>query len=1267
MPQVSSIVREHDTTNQPTAEGREHLERIVLERLRQSPDIFSIFTLTASFDIPFCDLPSLKGIPDEHSELPARSHGLGTGVSCTVTIHRTGHAERDEYPSGTLVALKKYSATPDDLPGGGQANRRLCQLLWQELSVFTHPYLRHHEHICKLLYIGWESNSIVPSLALELAQYGTLEDCLQHLRSYHSSLRKAHLSCDIALGLAAIHACGLVHGDIKPGNIIIQAHSSRSIVAKLSDFNGVSPAESYGSNSYSFGTPEWQAPEAMIQEAAIDWQLCDVYSFAMVIATIWTRSGYIPPGGSFLDTCLQYKLDTGEKRTWALNCKLTHDESDTSLLRLALSEISETELNIPLAGILASGLSTQPTRRFPMATMITTCFANFAAETGRDLSFAPDTALVSNMPYDTADAFGTLFVLEPKYINRSRTFKETMLKALLAAGTELRSAVQMPAVFDLKKGITVSDEGLYDFLKIQDNRVKAALAEHDSLYRLARVAASISLSYLLGIGTSVREHFARAWLCVAAGAGEGNTTHLFGPLEQSIMVDQSKIPRRLWCAFGTLTGYLGTAECLKDMDPSLYEVAIRMHRRRHWGRPSPQIVRIEPYLPDWIAEIREDHELVDRQVPSRRGHRDINETALHLCAATGDLESARYLVGSAGANINALNARNETPIFYATRAGHFEMAKFLFEQGAEVDRITTEGYAITHFLSMMDDDHGAELAPLYVERGAVLDVAAEVPQKVFSDNFTRGRGVPLFWAALKLRPLLFKAFLEMHTRADFRISRADVLQLLTLLATLNLHAMLDATLELAPRIIDLAQDLPRDPDIDIVGQLFHSLSLDSLGEDGQLMNPALATALLYNAMTTWPPIVLHRRYISRDKFSDNKERTLSLLLQLGADPLASASPPTSGGEGEDNEQEIPLTLAVYTGDTLALRLFLRHITDRGIDPLPYLADPGRYGGYSALQRSIYCDSRDIFFYLLDEYPSLVELVGDKGRRPLHSAATQEWTGYATALLRRGASPYDRSQDRSTPFTWALMRNPSLEVVDVLVEHCDDMDRILGHDEQSGFTAFGKLLSALISYRMDFGIDRLRYLVNRFGTPPFFTWVHKTQPWSTTVFRTVLLQKTSPTDGAHLALEMSVLEFLLDLYPEKIDFIDYSGRAALHYAAMYGNSSAVELLLHRGAAAGLETQASHASLDPTGQRGFVGYTALDLAVKYQRVGPGEEVLRGGRREIVAWDANMQKTIRILVEADGGQSGSGVRLHDGLLTATAARHLSNVHIGSSRWPH
>ncbi|OAQ87514.1 ankyrin repeats (3 copies) domain-containing protein [Purpureocillium lilacinum] len=1268
MPQVSSIVRRD--TPQPTKERRKSPEA----RLRESPDIFSIFTLTVSFDIPSCDLPTLKGIPGENSKVPARSYGLGTGVSCAVSIHKTGDEEAKACTPGTLVALKRYSATPDDTPGGGRANRKLCQLLWQELSVFTHPYLRRHENICKLLYIGWDSNSIVPNLALELAQYGTLEDCLQHLRSYESSLRKAHLSCDIALGLAAIHACGLVHGDIKPGNIIIQSHPSRSVVAKLSDFNGVSSAESYGSNPYSFGTPEWQAPEAAIQEPTVDWQLCDVYAFCMVIATIWTKTGYIPPGGSFLDSCLQYQLDSEQRRAWVLGCKLAPDDSETSLLGLALRAVySDPTIWLSLPRILTSGLPTEPSSRLGMAVMVNTCFSYFATQTGRDLSFAPaEATFVSSKPYDAADVFEEMLVLNSSYIRRHRSFKETMFKALLAAGISLRDSVKLPKVLEVEEDPEMTDNDLYDFLMTQNNRLKDALYEHDALYRFAGFATNISLSYLLGIGTPVREDFAISWLCLAARAGEGNAIHLFGPLEQSVGVHEHEIPRRLWCAFGTLAGYFQTANCLQDMDPVLYKVAMKMYRRHCWGERDPQINRVDPYLLDWVEQIRQAPSLVNKQVPSRQheAHNGLKETALHLCAATGDLESAMYLAGLADADINAVNSRNETPIFCATRAGQFEIAKFLFDQGAEVDGISAEGHGIAHVLSMMDDDHGAELAPLYVSRGAALNIPGKVSKKVSRDNFIRGRRIPLFWAALQVRPLLFAALLDLHTKPEFRISRADALQLLTVLSTLHLHSMLEAALKLVHGVIAPAQESTRAPDIDSVQLLLRDFSINPAvqGHDRAFVTPAMSTALLYKAMEYRYTNVLYRRYISRNMFRGNKERTVSLLLKAGADPLASIGSPDS--EKDEEIHRAPLALAVSAGDTRAFRLFMDTARERGVDLLPYLADPRRWGGYSALQWSIHGDARDIFYLLLEEYPSLADLVGVYRRRPLHSAAMKEWSGYARALLRQGASPYDRTRDRSTPLTLALTHSPNLEVADVLIQHCDDMDSILGPDKESGFTAFGKLLSALVSYRMNFGMDRLRYLVDKFGAPPFFSRVDETDHKDTTVFRTVLFQKTAPMDRAQIALETSVLEFLLTIFPDKVNFIDFFGGAALHYAAADGNYPAVEVLLRHGASATLETQPGE---------WVVGYTALDIAVQRQRLGPGDWILRGTRSEIDVWEANMKSTIRALVEAGGGEPGSGVPFFDSVLTMKAAGRLPMVQVsrlgerpqrsdrsGDSDWP-
>lgn len=234
--------------------------------------------------------------------------------------------------------------------------------------------------------VCWHS-SLYGTLLIQVPNGGTLEDCLQLLRSYGSEVRKTHLSLDIALGVNAIHACGLVHGDIKPSNIIIQEHPTRTVIAKISDFNGVYLASSYGSSRFSFGTPSWQAPEVLLREHSIDWQLADVYSYGLVLATIWCETGFIPFGGNFLDTVLPYKMDIDAKRDMLEFYKISPDHLESSVMAIALrSTKKETEPPLALAKIIKDTLSTLSGHRKSLTLVVTECFREFAAGNARDLS-----------------------------------------------------------------------------------------------------------------------------------------------------------------------------------------------------------------------------------------------------------------------------------------------------------------------------------------------------------------------------------------------------------------------------------------------------------------------------------------------------------------------------------------------------------------------------------------------------------------------------------------------------------------------------------------------------------------------------------------------------------------------------------------------------------------------------------------------------------------------------------------------------------------
>jgi ankyrin repeat protein len=57
-------------------------------------------------------------------------------------------------------------------------------------------------------------------------------------------------------------------------------------------------------------------------------------------------------------------------------------------------------------------------------------------------------------------------------------------------------------------------------------------------------------------------------------------------------------------------------------------------------------------------------------------------TPLHLAAIDGDLVSAALLT-AAGAHLDSRDSQGNTPLLRAASAHHFEMAKYLLEQGAD--------------------------------------------------------------------------------------------------------------------------------------------------------------------------------------------------------------------------------------------------------------------------------------------------------------------------------------------------------------------------------------------------------------------------------------------------------------------------------------------------------------------------------------------------------------------------------------------------------
>ncbi|KAF8597059.1 kinase-like protein [Ceratobasidium sp. AG-I] len=94
------------------------------------------------------------------------------------------------------------------------------------------------------------------------------------------------LCLQVAEGLAHIHWMGMVHGDLKPSNILV----SKSGVPKISDFGGsiaFNPSLGFGTRSANPGTFRYAAPELLTgdagPESTDDGMMADVYAFGMTL------------------------------------------------------------------------------------------------------------------------------------------------------------------------------------------------------------------------------------------------------------------------------------------------------------------------------------------------------------------------------------------------------------------------------------------------------------------------------------------------------------------------------------------------------------------------------------------------------------------------------------------------------------------------------------------------------------------------------------------------------------------------------------------------------------------------------------------------------------------------------------------------------------------------------------------------------------------------------------------------------------------------
>ncbi|EEY70638.1 protein kinase, putative [Phytophthora infestans T30-4] len=153
-----------------------------------------------------------------------------------------------------VVALKVVPVESEDRAAFDELTREI-----RILERCESPFVVH--------YRGSFSYEAQLWIAMEFCAAGSLAD-LHVLRGRRvlSEAEIAAVCANVALGLAHLHSQGLIHRDIKAGNLLLNGDG----VAKLADF-GVSAqlTATVGKRRTVIGTPFWMAPE-VIQEAQYD-------------------------------------------------------------------------------------------------------------------------------------------------------------------------------------------------------------------------------------------------------------------------------------------------------------------------------------------------------------------------------------------------------------------------------------------------------------------------------------------------------------------------------------------------------------------------------------------------------------------------------------------------------------------------------------------------------------------------------------------------------------------------------------------------------------------------------------------------------------------------------------------------------------------------------------------------------------------------------------------------------------------------------------
>jgi serine/threonine protein kinase len=190
------------------------------------------------------------------------------GAGAAAVVYRVRHADR-----GDVAALKVVDAPSEAM------RRRVGR------EAAAQGQLEHPNVVGVLDVLEVDGR---PGLLLELVPGPTLAEVLA--ADVVPLEVRLGLGLDLLDGIAAAHAAGLVHRDLKPTNILVDPRDG-NLVARIADFGlvklGLADASRLTRTGAVLGTPAYMAPEQIRDSAGIDAR-ADVFALGAVLFELIT-------------------------------------------------------------------------------------------------------------------------------------------------------------------------------------------------------------------------------------------------------------------------------------------------------------------------------------------------------------------------------------------------------------------------------------------------------------------------------------------------------------------------------------------------------------------------------------------------------------------------------------------------------------------------------------------------------------------------------------------------------------------------------------------------------------------------------------------------------------------------------------------------------------------------------------------------------------------------------------------------------------------